>query len=149
MLVGVVGIVVPVFPGSVLIGVALLVWTITTGGTLAWTVFVVGALLLAAGAVSGAVLTGQQASAAGVPRSSLVVAALAGLVGMVVVPGLGLVLFFALALVLMEYRRRQELGPALSAAWVALRATDLGILVELSTALTAVALWVGALLLGS
>lgn len=149
MLVGVVGIVVPVLPGSVLIGVALLVWTITTGGTLAWTVFVVGALLLAAGAVSGAVLTGQQVSAAGVPRSSLVVAALAGLVGMVVVPGLGLVLFFALALVLMEYRRRQELGPALSAAWVALRATGLGILVELSTALTAVALWVGALLLGS
>ncbi|WP_372592848.1 DUF456 domain-containing protein [Actinotalea sp.] len=149
MLVGVVGIVVPVLPGSLLIGAALLVWAITTGGPTAWLVFATAAVLLTAGALSGALLTGQQVSAAGVPRSSLVLAALAGLVGMVVVPGLGLVLFFALGLVIMEYRRRRELRPALSAAWVALRATGLGILVELSTAVAAIAIWVGAQVLGA
>jgi len=137
-----------VLPGSLLIGVAVLVWSVDSASGLGWTVFAAVAVLLVCGSVASVVLTGQQVTAAGVPRSSLVVAGLAGLVGMVVVPVVGLALFFALGLVLMEYRRRRQLQPALSAAWLALRATGLGMLLELSAASTAAGIWLIAVLVG-
>ncbi len=148
VLVGLVGVVIPVLPGSLLIGVALLVWAVATSSLPAWAVFAVAVALLAAGSVAGAVLTGRQVTAAGVPRSSIVVAGCAGIVGFFVVPVLGLVLFFGLGLLAMEYLRLREMRPALSAAWVVLRTTALGVLLELAAALSASTLWLVAVLLG-
>jgi hypothetical protein len=59
------------------------------------------------------------------------------------------VIFFGLALVGMEYLRCRELGRALTAAWVAMRAAALGILVELAGALSATTLWVVAVAFGA
>jgi len=141
--------VVPVLPGSLLVGAALLVWAAVSASPAAWAVFGLAAVLLVAGALAGSVLTGRQVSAAGVPRRSIIVAGCAGIVGFFVVPVLGLVLFFGLGLVAMEYLRGRELRPALSAAWVAMRAAALGILVELGSALTATTLWLVAVVLGA
>ena len=46
ILVGLVGIVIPVLPGSILIGLAVLVWAVMTGTVLSWWVFAAVALLL-------------------------------------------------------------------------------------------------------
>jgi uncharacterized protein YqgC (DUF456 family) len=141
ILVGLVGLVVPVLPGSLLIGAAVLVWAIDAEQGGAWLVFVLVALLLAVGHAASYVVAGKQVAASGVPRRSLVVAGLAGIVGFFVVPVIGLALFFPLGLFGMEYLRLRDVGSARTSAWVALKATALGMLLELGFALTAAATW--------
>lgn len=148
VLVGPVGIVVPVLPGSALIGVAVGVWAFTHPSAGSWVVLAAVVTLLAIGWAGTYVLTGRRVSAAGVPRRSLVVAGLVGIVGFVVVPVVGLLLGFVLGLYTMEHLRLRDSAAARESAWVALRATGLGMLVELGLALLAAATWLVAVLTG-
>lgn len=148
VLVGLVGIVVPVLPGSALIGLAVGVWAFTHPSTGSWVVLAVVATLLTVGWAGTYVLTGRRVSAAGVPRRSLVVAGLVGIVGFFVVPVVGLLLGFVLGLYAMEHLRLRDPVAARESAWVALRATGLGMLVELGLALLASATWLVAVLTG-
>lgn len=148
VLVGLVGIVVPVLPGSALIGVAVGVWAFTHPSTGSWVVLAAVVTLLTIGWTGTYVLTGRRVSAAGVPRRSLLVAGLAGIVGFVVVPVVGLLLGFVLGLYAMEHLRLRDSAAARESAWVALRATGLGMLVELGLALLASATWLVAVLVG-
>ena len=84
IVVGLLGIVIPVLPGSILIGLAVLVWAIGTGTTTAWWVFAASAALQSPARAS---LADRPATpAAGVPNRSLVIAGVAGIVGFFVVP---------------------------------------------------------------
>ena len=65
IVVGAVGIIVPVLPGSLLIGVSLLVWALVLGSPLGWIIFGIAALFIAAGMTSSAVLTGRAMKATG------------------------------------------------------------------------------------
>lgn len=149
ILVGLVGIVVPVLPGSLLIGAAVLVWAVVSGTPAAWVVFGVVAVLLALAAVATYVVAGRHVAAAGVPQRSLVVAGLAGIVGFFAVPVVGLLLFFPLGLFAMEMLRLGDRGAAGRSALLALKATGLGMLAELGLALLAAATWLVAVLLGA
>ncbi|HEY3338758.1 MAG TPA: DUF456 domain-containing protein [Propionicimonas sp.] len=148
ILVGLVGIVIPVLPGSILIGLAVLVWAVLTGTPAAWLVFAICAVLLASGAMVTWIITARHTRAAGVPQSSLAVAGLAGIVGFFVVPVIGLLLFFPAGLFLAEYLRQRDGALARHSAMVALKATGLGILSELGLALLASAVWLVAVLSG-
>jgi len=148
ILVGLVGIVVPALPGSLLIGVAVLVWAFGAGTPGAWAVFAVAAVLLAVGAVVTYVVAGRRVAAAGVPRTSLLVAGLVGIVGFFLVPVVGLLLFFPLGLFGMEYLRLRDVARARDSAWVALKATGLGMLLELGLALLAAGTWLVAVIAG-
>lgn len=141
VVVGLVGIVVPVVPGSPLIAAAVLVWAIDAEDGRAWAVLAVVVLLLAIGWASTYVLTGKRVAAAGVPRRSLVVAGLAAIVGFFVIPVVGLVVFFVGALFAMEYLRFRDARRAWASSWVALKATALGMVVELGLALLAATTW--------
>jgi uncharacterized protein YqgC (DUF456 family) len=147
VLVGLVGIVVPVLPGSVVIGLAVLVWAIDSGGG-AWAIFAAVALLLIAGESASYVIPGRRVAASGVPRSTLVVAGLAGLVGFFVLPVAGLFVFFPAGLYLMEYRRLRDTTAAWASAWLAIRMTALGMLIELGLGLLAATTWLVAVLVG-
>ncbi len=148
ILVGLVGIVIPVLPGSILIGLAVLVWAVMTGTHAAWLVFAICAVLLAAGAVITWIITAKRTRAAGVPQRSLVIAGIAGIVGFFVVPVIGLLLFFPAGLYAAEYLRQRDSSQAWRSALVALKATGLGILSELGLALLAAAVWLVAVLSG-
>ncbi|WP_216656575.1 DUF456 domain-containing protein [Nocardioides marmotae] len=141
ILVGIIGIVVPVLPGTLLVLAAVLVWTIQVGGATAWSVLAVATALLALGAVVKYAVPGRRLKDAGIPGSTLVVGGLLGVVGFFVVPVVGLLLGFVLGVYLAEHRR---VGPAL--AWPstkhALRAAGLSLLIELLAALAAAAVWV-------
>ncbi|GGB93219.1 DUF456 domain-containing protein [Cellulomonas carbonis] len=141
VLVGLVGIVVPVLPGSLLIGVAVLLWALDAGTVGGWVVAAVVVALLVAGNAATYVITGTRVAASGAPRRTLVLAGLAGVVGFFVIPVLGLFLFFAGGLFAAEYWRLRDVPAARSSAWVALRATALGLLVELTLAFAAAATW--------
>jgi uncharacterized protein len=146
--VGLVGIVLPVIPGSPVIALAVLVWAIDAEAGAAWAVLAVVLVLLAAGWSTTYLVTGRRVHGAGVPTSSIVVAGLAGIVGFFVLPVAGLFLFFPLALFGMEYRRLRSAKAARASAWVAIRATALGMIIELALASTAAATWLVAVLVG-
>jgi uncharacterized protein YqgC (DUF456 family) len=146
ILVGLLGIVVPVLPGSILILGAVLVWATEDGSRTAWTVFSVVTLLLVLGTVVKYAVPGRQLKAIGVPNRSLLAGGVLGIVGFFVVPVVGLFLGFVLGIYLSE---RQRLG--VTFAWpstkAALRAVGASILIELAAALLAAGTWlVGAAL---
>lgn len=140
IVVGLVGIVVPVLPGSLLVLTAILVWTADRGGAGAWTVLAVATALIALGTVVKYAVPGRRLRASGVPTSTLALGALGGLVGFFVVPVIGLVLGFVAGVYLAERRR---LGPG--AAWpstkAALRAVGFSIAIELVAAVLATGAW--------
>ncbi len=142
--IGLVGIVVPILPGSVLVVAGILVWTIAEGGATAWAVFAVATVILAAGAVVKYVVPGRRLELAGIPASTQWVGVLLGVVGFFVVPVVGLFLGFVLGVYLAELRRLggREAWPSTVHS---LKAVGLSILIELLAALTATLLWVGGL----
>jgi hypothetical protein len=146
VLVGLVGIIVPVLPGSVLIVGAVLVWAIEDGSGLAWSVFAIATLLVVIGTVVKYAVPGRRLRTAGVPNRTLVLGGLLGVVGFFVIPVVGLFLGFVLGVYLSE---SQRLGR--DAAWPstkhALRAVGVSVLIELAAGLLASVTWfVGALL---
>lgn len=143
IVVGLVGVVVPVMPGSVLIVGAVLVWASEVGGSRAWLVFSLVTALVALGAVVKYAVPSRRLSTAGVPRSTLLLGGVVGVVGFFVVPVLGLVLGFVLGVYLAELRRLGSHQRAWPATTAALRAVGLSILIELTAALLAALVWLG------
>jgi uncharacterized protein YqgC (DUF456 family) len=139
--VGLVGILVPILPGSVLVAGAILVWAWTTGDATSWTVFAVAATLIIAGTVVKYVVPGRRLQVAGIPASTQWFGVLLGVVGFFVVPVVGLFLGFVLGIYLAELRR---VGSA--QAWPStvhsLKAVGLSIVIELVAAVLATLAWV-------
>ena len=138
--VGLVGIVVPVLPGTVLIALGLLVWAVTTGGS-AWLFFACAAVLLAAGQVAMYLLPGRRMTRAGVRRTTLLLGAALGVVGFFVVPVVGLPIGFVLGVFLTELARAESVGGRARTAWaatvVALKGVGLSVALEASVGLLA------------
>jgi len=146
MLVGLVGVVVPVFPGLVLVAGAGLVWAIDLGGPGAWTVFAVMAAIAVGGIVASSVLPARRASAAGAP-TWVVVAGVAGLViGFFVVPVVGALVGFPAGVFVAELARHRHPGPAWRATWEALKNVGLGIAIQLAAGVAMIAVWLAAAL---
>ncbi|GAB2679875.1 DUF456 domain-containing protein [Thalassiella azotivora] len=149
ILVGLVGTVVPVVPGPLLIAVAVGVWALVVQTTGGWLVLAAVVVLLLAGQLLKYLTAGRTMLTSGVPRRSLLVAGLAGLVGFFVVPVVGLALFFIGGLYLME-RHRLGPGPQSAASTrTALKAVGIGILVELTAALLAALTWLVSVMSGA
>lgn len=146
VLVGLVGIVVPVLPGSVLILGAVLVWAIEDGSAGAWVVFALVATLLIVGGVVKYAVPGRRLKATGVPQRTLLLGGVLGVVGFFVIPVIGLFLGFVLGVYLAESHRVGR-----DAAWPstkhALKAVGVSVLIELAAGLLASLTWlVGAVL---
>jgi uncharacterized protein len=139
--VGLVGVLVPVLPGSVLVLGAILGWAAYVGGVTAWVVFGVAAAVLVVGGVVKYVVPNRRLKDAGVPSSTQWVGAALGVVGFFVVPVVGLFIGFVVGVYLAEHHR---LGAR--AAWPstvhALKAAGVSILVELAAGLVATLVWV-------
>ena len=149
--VGLVGVVVPVLPGTLLIALALVVWAVATGGA-AWAFFAGAAALLVAGQVAMYLLPGRRMARAGIPRSSLLLGGLLGVVGFFVVPVLGLPLGFVLGVFLAQLLRSSAVPGRAAGAWrstvVALKGVGLSVAIEMGAGVLAAATWVaGALVL--
>lgn len=139
--VGIVGVIVPVLPGTVLVLGAILVWAVQVGTSTGWIVFAVATVLLAAGTVVKYLVPGRQLKSSGVPNRTLLVGALVAFIGFFVIPVVGLLVGFVLGIYVAE---RARVGAAL--AWPstkgALRAVGVSILIELVAAVLAAGAWV-------
>ena len=134
-IVGLTGIIGPVRPGTSLIGIATLVWAIIIGGWPAWVAFVIILLLGAAGMTCSYVLTGRRLKANEVPTWPLLVGLAAGIVGIFVIPFLGLPIGFVVGLCAAEAVRLKDWRKGLNSAWVAVKALGTGIVIEFSLAM--------------
>lgn len=139
ILVGVVGIVVPLLPGTLLILGAVLVWAVGTGAE-AWPWALGAAFLLTAGTVVKYAVPGRRLKSNGVPNRTLVTGGLLAVVGFFVIPVVGLVVGFVAGVYLAESHRlgRQAAWPSTVGA---LKAVGLSILIELGAAMLAASVW--------
>jgi uncharacterized protein len=144
MLVGLLGIIVPVLPGLGLINVAVLVWALYDRGAAAWVALAICVLLWAAAFVLQYLVPGKRLVAAGVPTWVLVVAGLAGIVGFFVVPVIGLPLFFVGAVYLVQSLRARHLGRSLGSTWQAIIAVVTSQAIELAAGVLCVVVYVVA-----
>ena len=142
--VGLVGILVPILPGSILVVAGILLWAVAEGGATAWAVFAVATLLVVAGAVVKYVVPGRRLQVVGVPARTQWAGVALGVVGFFVVPVVGLFLGFVLGVYLAEVVRigRRD---AWSSTVHALKAVGLSIVIELAAALAATLVWVAGL----
>lgn len=141
IVVGLIGILVPILPGAILILAAVLVWAVDLGGSTAWIVFAIAAAFLVLGTVVKYAVPGKRLKDAGIPSSTQWTGVALGAIGFFVIPVIGLFVGFVLGVYLAEHRRQ---GAAL--AWPstrsALSAVGLSILIELLAALAAAGAWV-------
>lgn len=137
---GVVGVLVPVLPGTALVAAAVLVWAIHGGTTGFWVFGLVALGVLVLGTVVKYAVPGRRLKQSGIPARTQLIGALVGVLGFFVVPVVGVLIGFVLGIYLAE---RARLGSA--AAWSstrqALRAVGLSILVELAAAILAALTW--------
>ena len=137
VVVGVCGIVVPVLPGSIAILGGLLVWAVWGGSPFGWLVFGIGALFVVAGMSAQYLITGRRLKERSIPNRSVVIGLVCGVVGLFVLPFLGLPIGFTVGLLASEYARVRDLREAASTSWAALKSVGLGMLVEQPLALAA------------
>ena len=144
--IGLAGIVVPILPGVLLVGLAIGVWAVVVSTPTGWAVFAVAAVFLAVGAVVKFTVPGKQLKTSGIPNSTLWAGGLVGVVGFFVVPVIGFFIGFVLGVHLAEVRRlgRAEAGPSTVSA---LKAVGISMAIELASALLATCAWVVGLLL--
>lgn len=145
ILVGLVGILIPVLPGLILVVVAVLIWAIVEGGTEAWTIAGVAFLLGAGGMAVSYLIPGRRLKNSGIPMSTLLLGGGLAIAGFFVIPVVGGPLGFVLGIYLAE---RQRLGH--DAAWPAtmasVRAVGLSIGIELAAGLLIAGVWLAGVI---
>jgi uncharacterized protein len=139
--VGLVGVIIPVLPGSLLVLGAILVWAWDLGTTTAWMVFAVATVFIALGAIVKYVVPGRRLKENGIPTSTLLLGGVLGIIGFFVIPVIGLLIGFVLGVYLAELLR-----VGVDAAWPAtkhaLKAVGLSMLIELVASMLAAITWV-------
>src|SRR5919112_4792828 len=111
ILVGVAGTIIPVLPGSILIGASLLAWAMWGGaGTAGWVVFAIAMVFVVAGMAASAVLTGRKLKEHAIPSRSIATALVAGVAGMFVIPVVGVFFGFAAGLLLSAFLCTRNIG---------------------------------------
>lgn len=141
MLVGTVGVVVPVLPGLLLVWGSTLVWALGRQDGPGWLVLGLATLWYAVGLVTQYTVPGRGMRTAGVRGAVVAVALAVAVVGFFVVPVVGAPLGFVLAVYAIERVRRREHAGAWRATVAAIRAVALNVGIELATAFAIIATW--------
>ena len=145
VVVGLVGIVLPVLPGLLLVLSGVLLWALMEGTGLAWGIFVASLLVAVVGYVLQYTLPGRRMRERGVRSSTLGLAVLFGIVGFFVIPVVGAVLGFVLGIFVIELSRTHDR----SQAWVRTRHALVAVLhsigIELAAGLLIACLYVAGL----
>jgi uncharacterized protein len=147
IVVGLVGVVVPLLPGLILVWAGIALWSFTQGGQVGWLVLAAASLVLALGLFAKYALPGRQLREAGVPWTTLTFGAVLGVIGFFVVPLFGLPLGFVLGVYLAEAARLSSFAAAWPSTRSAVAAVGLSLLIELGTGLIAAAIWLAGVTL--
>jgi uncharacterized protein len=144
--VGIAGIVVPILPGAILSLAAILVWAIVEHSATGWVVFAIAGVLIGASQVVKYVIPERRLREAGVPRRSMFVGIVLGIVGFFLIPVVGMFVGFPVGVYLSELQRQRNHAAAWTSTKHALRQTGVSILIELVGTSVAAAVWLAAVL---
>lgn len=140
ILLGLAGIIVPVLPGTIIIGAAIVGWAAFTGGEAAWVAAGVAVVLLVIGALVKFAVPHRRLRDVGVPTSTIVIGGILGIVGFFVIPVVGVFVGFVGGVWLAEARRLGG-GNAWPSTKSAVGAVGLSIIIELAFGLMATAVF--------
>lgn len=141
LVVAAIGTVYPGLPGSVLAIITLVGWAWIVGSPVAWAAAAIGSLLAGVGLTASSVLTGRKLKQQQVPKRSIAVAVVAAVVGMFLIPVVGLFVGFAVGLLVSEFARRRDFHAALESSVETIKATGTGVLVEFGLVCLAGSVW--------
>jgi uncharacterized protein len=142
--VGLVGILVPLVPGSILVLAAIAVWAFVERTTVAWVTLGIVAVILGAALLVKYLWPMKRMRSADVGTWTLLAGGALGVIGFFVVPVVGLVLGFVLGVYLAELALRHDNRLAWASTVHAIKGVALSVGVELAGALLATVVWVVA-----
>lgn len=145
--VGIIGIVVPLLPGTLLVFAAIAVWAVIENNVTAWVTLGVVTALLAVSTLIKYLWPMRRMREADVRTVSLAAGAVLGIIGFFVIPVVGLVIGFVLGIYLAELANRRDQRVAWTSTKHALKGVALSVGVELCGALLATATWVAGVYL--
>ena len=140
--VGLVGVLVPLLPGTLLVYAAIAVWAFVEQNTVGWVVLGVVTAILAATMAIKYLWPVKRMRAADVSPATLAAGAVAGVIGFFVIPVLGLLIGFVLGVYLAELAHRRDQRRAWASTVHAVKGAALSVGVELAGGLLATAAWV-------
>lgn len=147
IVVGIIGIVVPFLPGSLLVLGAILAWALVEDSGTGWLVAAIAVVSIGLATVLRLTIPERRMRGSGVPRTSILVGFALGVVGFFVVPVVGLPLGFVLGVYLVEYARLGAHTGAWAATVAAIKGIGLSIFIEVAGAMFATGAWVAGALL--
>ncbi|WP_431234569.1 DUF456 domain-containing protein [Mycolicibacterium psychrotolerans] len=145
--VGLVGVIVPLLPGTLLVYGAIAVWAVVEHTLVSWVVLGVVTAVLGASLLIKYLWPARRMRAGEVGTWTLAAGAVLGVIGFFVVPVIGLLFGFVLGVYLAELAARRDQRRAWASTMLALKAAALSVGVELTGGLIATAVWVAGLLL--
>lgn len=142
MLVGLFGLVVPIFPGNVVMWLAALAYGIIFGfGKLGGIMFAIITVLMIAAVLADNVLMGTKAREKGADWGSIILALIAGVVGTMLFPPIGGLIAAPLVLYLAELQRRRDAEEAKAVVKALLTGWGLAFIVRFGLGVVMFALW--------
>ena len=142
MLFGLLGLIIPIFPGNVVMWLAALVYGLVFGfGKLGGILFGIITLLMIGAVSADNILMGTKAREKGASWGSIILALLAGIVGTIVLPPIGGLIAAPLVLYLMELNRLQNADEAKAVVKALLVGWGLAFVVRFGIGLVMFALW--------
>ena len=142
MLVGLFGLIVPIFPGNVVMWLAALVYGLIFGfGKLGGIMFAIITLLMIVAALADNVLMGTKAREKGADWGSIILALIAGVVGTMLFPPIGGLIAAPLVLYLAELQRRRDAEEAQAVVKALLTGWGLAFIVRFGLGVVMFALW--------
>jgi uncharacterized protein YqgC (DUF456 family) len=146
--IGLIGVVVPLVPGTLLVFAAIAVWAAVEQTVASWVTLGIVTVLLGGTLLVKYLWPMRRMRSADVGTLSLFVGAVLGVIGFFVVPVLGLVLGFVLGVYLAELTKRRNQRVAWASTVHAIKGVALSVGVELAGGLLATMVWVIAVVSG-
>jgi hypothetical protein len=142
MLFGLFGLIIPIFPGNVVMWLAALVYGLVFGfGRLGGIIFAVITLLMFVAVLADNVLMGAKAREKGAAWGSIILALIAGIIGTIVLPPIGGIIAAPLVLYLMEMQRLDDSEEAKKVVKALLIGWGLAFVVRFGIGILMFALW--------
>jgi len=139
--VGLVGVIVPLLPGTLLVYAAIAVWAVVEHQTVSWAVLAIVTAILGAGMGVKYLWPVRRLRAADIGSGTLIAGVALGIVGFFVIPVIGLVAGFVLGVYLAELVTRRDHRRAAASTVHAVKGVALSVGVELLSGLLAAVAW--------
>jgi uncharacterized protein YqgC (DUF456 family) len=142
MLVGLLGLIIPVFPGLVVMWIAALGYGIAVGFNVAGgVIFAIQTILMLAGSLGDNLLVGATARQGGVSWRTIIAALLAGIIGTFIFPPIGGLIAAPVVALLLEYERTRDWAKARQAIFGLATGFGLAYVVRLGIGIVMMILW--------